>query len=431
VIALDWTGTWPPIYDPLNGLLGAFVAISGNNHAYSGRYNRRLVFDLIRQKSEIRRGDLVDLTGLQPQTISNITRDLIDRGLITETSQAASGRGAPQKLLTLAEGAGCSIGFHLDRDRLTGVLCDLKGREIIRIDNPSPWMDPVESVALMSSVAVEIAARCQGTPCWGIGVAMPTLQEADFEHYVGSPGWQNWGKFELADALERASGQPVIIENDATSAAMAELGLPRDVDLTHFVYVFIGHGLGAGIIIDSLPFQGAFNNAGEIGLLNWPNELQPDAGLAATPFSLEELARAMNCETQRLEADGALDRLYQKRDTALMRWLELNAKRLRVLVSIVENLFDPQTVIVGGTISPMILGSLVDRTYPLMPSVSARRAREIPRVLTSTLGPSASAVGAAILPVIAHGSPDFRRLSLMRGRKTPIDPETQFDRVAG
>jgi predicted NBD/HSP70 family sugar kinase len=183
--------------------------------------------------------------------------------------------------------------------------------------------------------------------------------------------------------------------------------------------MFIGHGPGAGIIIDGLPSQGAFNNAGEIGLLNWPNELQPEAGLAATPFSLEELARAMNCETQRLEADGALDWLYQKRDTALMQWFELFAKRLRVLVSIVENLFDPQTVIVGGMISPMILGSLIDRTYP---SVSARRAREIPRLLTSTLGPSASAVGAAMLPVIAHGSPDFRRLSLMRGRKTPIDP---------
>lgn len=407
------------------------MAIFGNNHAYSGRYNRRLVFDLIRQKSEIRRGDLVDLTGLQPQTISNITRDLIDRGLITETSQAAGGRGAPQKLLTLADGAGCSIGFHLDRDRLTGVLCDLKGREIIRIDNESPWVDPGETVALMSSVAAEIAERCQGTPCWGIGVAMPTLQEADFEHYVGSPGWQNWGDFELADALERASGQPVIIENDATSAAIAELGSNRHVDLTHFVYVFIGHGLGAGIIIDGLPFQGAFNNAGEIGLLNWPSELQPEAGIAATPFSLDELAQAMNCEARLLEVEGALDRLYEKRDTGLMRWLEFNAKRLRVLVSIIENLFDPQTVIVGGTISPTILGSLVDRTYPLMPSVAARRARDMPRLVTSTLGPSASAVGAAMLPVIAHGSPDFRRLSLMRGRKTPIDPETQFDRVAG
>jgi predicted NBD/HSP70 family sugar kinase len=283
----------------------------------------------------------------------------------------------------------------------------------------------------MSSVARELSERCEGTPCWGIGVAMPTLQEADFEHYVGSPGWQNWGTFELADALERTSGQPVIIENDATSAAIAELRSPRDVDLTHFVYVFIGLGVGAGIIIDGLPFQGAFNNAGEIGLLNWPSELQPRAGLAATPFSLEELAQTMNCEVQLLEADGALDRLYQKRDTALMQWLELNAKRLRVLVSIIENLFDPQTVIVGGTVSPTILGSLVDRTYPLMSSVSARRKREIPRLLTSTLGPSASAVGAAMLPVIAHGSPDFRRLSLMRGRETPIDPETQFDRVAG
>lgn len=407
------------------------MAIYGNNHAYSGRYNRRLVFDLIRQKPEIRRGDLVELTGLQPQTISNITRDLIDRGLITETSQTAGGRGAPQKLLALADSAGCSIGFHLDRDRLTGVLCDLKGREVIRIDNASPWIDPEKAVTLMSSVATKLSEQFDGTPCWGIGVAMPTLQEADFEHYVGSPGWQNWGTFQLADALERATGQPVIIENDATSAAIAELSTSRDLDLTHFVYVFIGHGLGAGIIIDGLPFQGAFNNAGEIGLLNWPSELQLKADPATTPFSIEELAQTMNCEIQLLEADGALDRLYQKRDTALMQWLELNAKRLRPLVSIIENLFDPQTVIVGGTISPTILGSLVDRTYPLVSSVSARRAREIPRLLTSALGPSASAVGAAMLPVIAHGSPDFRRLSLMRGRATPIDPETQFDRVAG
>lgn len=411
--------------------MGASVAIHGNNHAYSGRYNRRLVFDLIRQKSEIRRGDLVDLTGLQPQTISNITRDLIDRGLIAETSQAGGGRGAPQKLLSLADGAGCSIGFHLDRDRLTGVLCDLKGREVIRVDNPSPWIDPDKTVDLMSSVAAELGKQCENTPCWGIGVAMPTLQEADFEHYVGSPGWQSWATFELADALERASGQPVIIENDATSAAIAELRSSRDVDLTQFVYVFIGHGLGAGIIIDGLPFQGAFNNAGEIGLLNWPSELQPRSDVAATPFSLEELARMIDCDVKSLEADGALDTLYQKRDTALMQWLELNAKRLRVLVAIIENLFDPQTVIVGGTISPTILGSLVDRTYPLMSSVSARRTRAIPRLLTSTLGPSASAVGAATLPVIAHGSPHFRRLSLMRGRETPIDPETQFDRVAG
>ncbi len=403
---------------------------AGNNHAYSGRYNRRLVFDLIRTRGEVRRGDLVELTGLQPQTISNITRDLLERGLVNEASYSDGGRGAPQKLLTLAARAGCSIGFHLDRDFLTGVACDLQGHEIVRLECESPWQDPLESIRVMTELATKLRKECEDIPSWGIGVAMPTLQEADFEQYVGSPGWQSWSKIDMADALEVASGQPVIVENDATAAAIAELHAGRAVDLTHFVYIFVGHGLGAGIVIDGLPFQGAFSNAGEIGLLNWPAELQPEQSTTTTPFSLDELAQMVGCDTQSLIVDGALDQLYEHRNAALMGWLELNGKRLRVLVAIIENLFDPQTIIVGGNLAPVILSSLVDRAYPLLPSVAARKSRTVARLCTSALGPVASAVGAAILPIIAHGSPDFRRLSLMRGRKRPIDPETRFDFVA-
>lgn len=403
----------------------------GNNHAFSGRYNRRLVFDLIRTKGTISRGELVEATGLQPQTIANITRDLLTRGLLTETTRAAGGRGAPQKLLTLTAQAGSSIGLHLDRDRLTGVLCDLDGKEIARVEAQSPWQDPEEAVGVITGVTTELVKAAPEIPCWGIGVAMPTLQETGFEQYVGSPGWQKWGTVEFADALEAATGRAVIVENDATAAAIAELHASRDTDLTDFVYIFVGHGLGAGIIIEGLPFQGAFNNAGEIGLLSWPEALQPGKDISATPFSLEEMAQMIGCEMHSLSIDGALQQLYAQRDSGLMRWLALNGRRLQSLTAIIENLFDPQSVIVGGTLPPIILSSLVDRAYPLLPSAAARKGRTFPRLLNSRLAESASAIGAAMLPIIAHGSPHFRRLSLARGRKSPTDPETRYDQVAG
>ncbi len=403
----------------------------GNNHAFSGRYNRRLVFDLIRTKGTISRGELVEATGLQPQTIANITRDLLTRGLLTETTRAAGGRGAPQKLLTLTAQAGSSIGLHLDRDRLTGVLCDLDGKEIARVEAQSPWQDPEEAVGVIAGVTTELVKAAPDVPCWGVGVAMPTLQETGFEQYVGSPGWQKWGMVEFADALETATGRPVIVENDATAAAIAELHASRDTDLTDFVYIFVGHGLGAGIIIDGLPFQGAFNNAGEIGLLSWPEALQPGKDISATPFSLEEMAQMMGCEMHSLGVDGALQQLYAQREPGLMRWLELNGRRLQSLTAIIENLFDPQSVIVGGTLPSIILSSLVDRAYPLLASAAARTGRTFPRLLNSRLTESASAIGAAMLPIIAHGSPHFRRLSLARGRKSPTDPETRYDQVAG
>ncbi|AJY45412.1 ROK family transcriptional regulator [Martelella endophytica] len=407
------------------------MSATGNNHAYSGRYNRRLVFDLVRTKGETSRSELVALTGLQPQTISNITRELQDRGLLREESRPDGSRGAPQKILAINGAAGCSIGLHLDRDLLLGVACDLTAREITRSSTRLNWRDPNASVAGMAQLVSRLIAESGDNPAWGIGIAMPTLQEEDYEQYVGSPGWQEWSHVDVADALEAACALPVIVENDATAAAIAELQAGEAGELSHFVYVFIGHGLGAGIIIDGLPFQGAFNNAGEIGLLSWPEALKPAETGNATPFSLDEVAAMVGCDASTLEEPGTLERLYHGRDSGLMRWLELSSARLRLLAAMIENMFDPEAIFVGGSFPAVLLSSLVDRAYPLLASVAARKNREGARLRLAGLGASASAVGAAMLPIIAHGSPDFRRLSLMRGRKDAVDPETRFDRVAG
>lgn len=407
------------------------MTLMGSNHTYSGRYNRRLVFDLIRSGEGVSRRGLVDATGLKPQTMSNICKDLIDRSLVVETIRLEGARGAPQKELRIRADAGCCLGVHIDRDGLLGTVCDLSGKELGREIASASLQDPKDTIRAIADMTHRLQSAAPDLPAWGLGIAMPTLQEAEFEHSVGPPGWDAWNRLPVAEAIEEACGLPAIIENDATAAAVAELRAGRAVGLSHYVHIFVGHGLGAGIINDGMPLQGFWSNAGEIGLLTWPAELVSQEAKNQTPFSMDELAAMLGRESLDIAAPGQLEALYRQRDSVLMRWLDLNAKRLRLLVSLLENILDPQTIVVGGHFPAVLIDSLIDRAYPLLPSVSARSHRDIPRLCAGALGPDAAAVGAAMLPVIAHGSPDFRRLSFMRGRSQTIDFERRFDRVAG
>lgn len=407
------------------------MILMGSNHTYSGRYNRRLVFDLIRSGERVSRRSLVDATGLKPQTMSNICKDLIDRSLVVETTRLEGARGAPQKELRIRAEAGCSLGVHIDRDGLLGIACDLAGKELARERASASLDNPKETIRTIADLTDRLRSVAPDAPAWGVGVAMPTLQEAEFEHSVGPPGWDAWNSLPVAEAIEVACGLPVIIENDATAAAVAELRIGRAAGLSHYIHIFAGHGLGAGIINDRAPLQGFWSNAGEIGLLTWPSELAGPDGPAQTPFSIDELAAMLGRQSHDIAVPGELEALYSQRDSILMRWLDLNARRLRLLVSLLENILDPQTIVLGGHFPAVLINSLIDRAYPLLPSVSARSHREVPRLCAGELGAGAAAVGAAMLPVIAHGSPDFRRLSFMRGRSQDIDFERRFDRVAG
>ncbi|SUB01881.1 Making large colonies protein [Pannonibacter phragmitetus] len=407
------------------------MTLAGSNHTFSGRYNRRLVFDLIRAGAGASRRSLVELTGLKPQTMSNICKELIDRSLVLEAVRQEGARGAPLKELRIRPEAGCGIGVHIDHHGLTAILCDLTGRELAREAADVRLDDPAETASVVAAIVQRLRSVVPEVPAWGVGVAMPTLQEAEFEHSVGPQGWGAWTGVPVAETIEAACGLPVIIENDATAAALAELGAGRGAGLSHYVHIFAGHGLGAGIISEGMPFQGFMNNAGEIGLLTWPADLVNPEAEGLTPFSIDELAAMLGRDARHIAAPGVLEQLYSQRNSALMRWLDVNSRRLRLLVSLLENILDPQTIIVGGHFPSIVIHSLIDRAYPLLPSVSARGQREIPRLCAGALGQEAAAAGAAMLPVIAHGSPSFRRLSLMRGRSREIDFESCFDRVAG
>lgn len=99
----------------------------GTNLKYAREHNFRIVLESVRLFGPISRAELARRTGLTAQTVSNISRGLLEDGLILEGERKQSGRGAPSTHLMLNAAGAYSVGLDLDKDHLTAVLVDFVG----------------------------------------------------------------------------------------------------------------------------------------------------------------------------------------------------------------------------------------------------------------------------------------------------------------
>lgn len=100
----------------------------GTNLPRMGDFNESVVLDAIRRHTAgLSRVELAQATGLSAQTVSNITRRLLDQGVARESGKQSTGSGKPRTLLQIAPGARYAVGVHLDPAVITYVLLDLLG----------------------------------------------------------------------------------------------------------------------------------------------------------------------------------------------------------------------------------------------------------------------------------------------------------------
>jgi predicted NBD/HSP70 family sugar kinase len=209
----------------------------------------------------------------------------------------------------------------------------------------------------------------------------------------------------------QALGVPVLVENDATAAAVAERlhGVARA--RRTFAFVLLGRGLGLGLVLDGAPFKGAFGNAGELGHVVAVPGGRPcpcgNRGCLERYVSLHALAEMLAEAGLALADPAALVRLLAAHDPALRGWLDQAAGLLRPVVTLLENLIDPETIVIGGVLPDPVLDALIARLEPLLPSVAARADRTVPRLLRGATGRFTPALGAAALPLFHEITPDL------------------------
>lgn len=368
----------------------------GANPERARNHNRQLVLGTIRRVGTAGRAEIARTSGLSTQAVSNIIADLIDDGWLREDGMRTAGRGLPVQQYALQPKAGYAFGLELRPDAVLSALTDLVGTPVYTHRSPLPATDP-DAVRKAAQTALTRALASTGIPTsalLGAGVVMPGPFGPTGLHGTGSelPGWAETDpKQVFSDALDL----PAFVENDANAAAMAERVSGAAQGLAHFAYLYFGRGLGLGLISNGQLISGAFGNAGEIGHI----PVHTAKGMAP----LETMVSRMSVETHlsraghKVEDLDGLETLFVTGALALQTWSEQAAQALGQALGMIENLFDPETVILGGAMPPRFLDHLIAQVPQSQRSVSHRPGRAQPRMMRGASGRMTATLGAAAL----------------------------------
>lgn len=243
------------------------------------------------------------------------------------------------------------------------------------------------------------SARAAGHPLAAIGLCTPGVVDSDAGRVVVAVnlGWQD---LPIVDLLRERHGVPVSVAHDARAAATAEIAARaaagRVVD--EMVFIPIGTGVSASVIVDGRLVVGAAGGAGEVGHVC----VRPGGALCSCGQRgcVEAYASARNLHRRYREAGGTLDggapEIIAAIDTdpvAAAVWADA-VDALGAGVAILAAVLDPAVVVVGGG-----LGEAGERLLvPLRTAVDARLGwRPAPAIEQSLVGAGAGLAGAAIL----------------------------------
>ncbi|MFJ4439886.1 ROK family protein [Streptomyces sp. NPDC088923] len=375
------------------------------NQLALGSYNEKLVIESIREAGTLSRVEIAASTGLTPQAVSRITRNLLTSGLIVQDEGRSAGAGKPRIPLRLRPDAGYAVGIHLDPWMITAVAVDLCGQVVARRRLPlEAPRDPDWCLAQMAALAREAAAEVPAAgPVLGYGAALPGPLDRRAGVLLDPPLFTGWERVDAGAKLSARLGSSVVVEKDATAAAIGERWLGAAERAEDFVYLYLGAGAGSGAFLGGDVHRGATGNAGELGELCAP---RPRPAGDDVPRSAEECA-PISTTLARVRAAG----LPVPRGEDAYPWVCARAAEgdpvVREVVDGVARvlargaaglvgLFDTELLVVGGpAVLPGVRTRYLDvitaavNTFPL-----AHHVRTV-RVAPSHLGEEAAAVGAA------------------------------------
>ena len=373
---------------------------------------------------------LAQRNGLTKGTVSSICRDMAAQGLISIIGQDHTGLGRPGDLIELNPASRCSIGVELSTNYIAAILTDLCGRPLWQRSNPAEIGSPQEVYLTQTKNLITeaiIQAQTLAIPLLGIGVGVPGL----VNQTVNSPALA-WKDVPLKQIFEGWFSIPVIVENKARAAAVAEAIYGTARDAARLIYVSIGtdvhSSVEAAVMTDGSLFRGARGKAVDAGhMVLDPHGPLCVCGRRGCWQAMVDVDREVEMVRQRLEAgEGSILQAYAPNGYARLDHraihqaaVERDRLGLDVASQVIMNhaqgitnlvlLFDPELVVIGWE-TLVLPSAYTTRMYQMddMPEFNvadsvraqlSQRGVTPPRIVHAALDPATVMLGAAALLV--------------------------------
>ncbi|MBI4758532.1 MAG: ROK family transcriptional regulator [Chloroflexi bacterium] len=379
--------------------------------------NLSIVLNHLSDTSPLSRARLAEMTGLNKTTVSSLVQELLERRFLREIGREPSGAGRPAIMLELNPHAGCIIGTEIGVDFIAVILTDFRAQILWRRQEDSAHLQGQEAVLARAMELIREALAVgwsTGTPVLGLGLGVPGLVDGASGTLIFAPNLQ-WHNVPIKEILSRQFPGPIFVENDANAAAWGEHYFGAAQRAKNFIYLHVGVGLGAGIVIDGGLYRGRSGYAGEIGHMTlvldgepchcgnrgcWETLVSQEAVIKRVRRAIENGAssRVSDLVEHRLERVSVplIVQAAEEGDSITRQALQETGLYLGIGIANLINAFNPELVVFGGVLSlasPFLLPAI----QQAIGSRSLAESSQTIRVEVSTHGRDACVIGCIAL----------------------------------
>lgn len=346
--------------------------------------NEKQLLHLVRRRGAMPRAALAGATGLSAQGVTNISRRLIDLGLLTEGAAQRGRVGQPSVPLAPDPDGALFFGLKIGRRLAELALVDFAGHVRMLRQEITPHPDP-DRIRAFALGGIESLTEALPPPLRdriaGLGIAAP------FRLWDWGRDFAVWRGRSLRDELAEALPFPVLLENDASTACGAELvfgapDLPAD-----FLYFYVAHYAGGGLVLDGRLRLGPHGNAGAIGSMP-----RAGGGQLLDVASVSVLERLVG---QDLPPD---DNGWHIPPAIEAEWSATAGEAMAFSALSAAALCDLSAVVIDGAVPAATRARLLADTGAALARLS-HAGLDLPALREGSLGRHARILGAAALPL--------------------------------
>jgi glucokinase len=342
------------------------------------------------------RAEVSDATGLSAPTVGSLASELIESGVLTDLGTGPSRGGRRPSFMEFNARYGYVAGIDLGPTHTRLAVADLRGEVIAHQVIRTPRSGGPKAILIRIADQLQALMRQASVPpakLLSVGAGAPGAVDCEQGRVIAlAPNLKGWSDVPMGAILGKVLGAPVIVENDVNLAILGERwrGAARGHDTCAFIW--IGTGIGSGIILQGELHRGHHSLAGEIGLMCMgPQFVETDFGSRGcfeTLAGLNALATAWEQNgSGRTHHDGWVQELFAAAsagDETAAAAVRNTATLLGIATANLTVMLDPSLVILGG--------ALIAQAPSLVDDVKKIVARIVPvpsAIVASPLGQEA------------------------------------------
>ncbi len=331
--------------------------------------------------------------------------------LVRAVGQSISSKGGRIAILYEPNpAAGYVVGVDVGRGWIRAAVANLAGQIMARNDKPNDVQSASALVALISHLARDVVADAglSWSQVVHAVIGTPGVFDEQSKRVLFASNLPEWGRHGMVTELQVAFGLNLSVENDANLAALGERSFGWGSSAGTFVYIWVGTGVGMGIVINGALYRGARGAAGEIGFLpfGWDEVVEESGNISESYLGMFEEATSAGgivrlAQELGLPASLSPRQIFdaaQQGDSKALAVVEQEGYRLALAIAVITAVLDPELVVLGGGIGQrgeLLIQPLERRLQQLTPLR--------PRIVASKLGGDSVLLGSIATALeVAH-----------------------------